>query len=395
MQAPILRGRRCSPAMALPQARRCARLFSPEGAYLNTATYGLPPRTAIEATSPPTSGATDGPGSPAGTSSVGRARAAFARLARVEHGDVAIGSAVSAFAASSARRCRPARASSARRATSRACSSRSSRRGAAARGARPARAARRGARAASRPRRVLRGAERRRADRRPRRDRRRGRRPRRAHVRRHDAVRGWLPLDHGASTTRHARPTSGCSSPRGTAYFTLRPELRDELLPHDAGWYAGEDPSTTYYGAPLRLAADARRFDLSPAWHCWVGAAPAVELFAELGLAAIGRHDVAIANRLPGGLGQPPGDSAIVSAGGLPAGRRRRGSGRRASWRRAAAARYGSPATSTRRRTTSSARSPGAQAVDDVRAVALVVGFSRRSCRASPSRAARPCSRAA
>ena len=44
-------------------------------------------------------------------------------------------------------------------------------------------------------------------------------------------------------------------APRGTAYFTLRPEHRDSLLPHGAGWYAGDDVPASYYGAPLRLAA--------------------------------------------------------------------------------------------------------------------------------------------
>ena len=91
--------------------------------------------------------------------------------------------------------------------------------------------------------------------------------------------------------------------PRGTAFFTIRPERRDELVPHAAGWYAGEDPASSYSGAPLRLAADARRFDLSPAWLNWVGAAPALELLEEVGVGTIHAHDLRMANRLRAGLG--------------------------------------------------------------------------------------------
>ena len=71
--------------------------------------------------------------------------------------------------------------------------------------------------------------------------------------------------------------------PRGTAYFTINPALIDDLTPHHAGWYAGDDPWPSIYGGPLRLASDARRFDVSPAWHGWVAAAPAVRLLAQVG----------------------------------------------------------------------------------------------------------------
>jgi selenocysteine lyase/cysteine desulfurase len=130
---------------------------------------------------------------------------------------------------------------------------------------------------------------------------------------------GWLAVDCARFEYAVCAAYKWLLSPRGTAFFTLRPELRDELLPHAAGWYAGEEVSASYYGAPLRLAESARRFDVSPAWLNWVGAAEALALLEEVGIAAIGAHDVAMANRLRDGLGLPPGDSAIVSVGGLAA----------------------------------------------------------------------------
>ena len=92
------------------------------------------------------------------------------------------------------------------------------------------------------------------------------------------------------------------------------------LRPLHAGWYAGDDPWTSIYGTPLRLAKDARRLDISPAWLAWAGTVPALELLGEVGIATIQRHDVGLANRLRGRLGLPAGDSAIVTVaveGGL------------------------------------------------------------------------------
>ncbi len=94
-------------------------------------------------------------------------------------------------------------------------------------------------------------------------------------------------------------------SPRGAALWAVRPDALEHLVPQAAGWYAGEAPWDSCYGAPLRLAAGARRLDVSPAWLCWAGAAPALELLAELGVPAIAAHDLALAARLRAGLGQP------------------------------------------------------------------------------------------
>lgn len=124
---------------------------------------------------------------------------------------------------------------------------------------------------------------------------------------------GWLPVDAGRVAFTVCGGYKWLLSPRGTAYLTVRPEAMDDVLPHTAGWYAGEHPWTSIYGSPLRLAPDARRFDVSPAWHAWVGAAPAVELLERLGAPALHRHGVGLANRFRDGVDLPPGDSAIVS----------------------------------------------------------------------------------
>jgi selenocysteine lyase/cysteine desulfurase len=124
---------------------------------------------------------------------------------------------------------------------------------------------------------------------------------------------GWLPLDASRFTAVVAGGYKWLCHPRGTAFMTVAPRLRERLVPLAAGWYAGENPWETCYGTPLRLAADARRFDVSPAWFNWHMAATALEAFEQLGVARIHEHDVALAARLRSGLGLEPHGSAIVS----------------------------------------------------------------------------------
>jgi selenocysteine lyase/cysteine desulfurase len=123
---------------------------------------------------------------------------------------------------------------------------------------------------------------------------------------------GWLPVE----ALRFAYVCAGAYkwllSPRGTAFLAVRPDAAERLVPHTAGWYAAQDPWASCYGGPLRLGAGAKRFDVSPAWICWAGTAPALECVAGIGVAAIGAHDLALAARLREGLALPPSDSAIV-----------------------------------------------------------------------------------
>ena len=124
---------------------------------------------------------------------------------------------------------------------------------------------------------------------------------------------GWLPVDASRFAYTACGGYKWLLSPRGTAYFTISPALIGELTPHYAGWYAGDNPWSSIYGGPLRLASDARRFDVSPAWHAWVAAAPAVQLLAQVGTPSLHRHALGLANRFRAAIGLEPADSAIVS----------------------------------------------------------------------------------
>lgn len=124
---------------------------------------------------------------------------------------------------------------------------------------------------------------------------------------------GWLHRDWAAADVVAVGAYKWLMAPRGVAYAYFAPAVRDRFRPLQAGWYAGDDPHTSYYGLPLRLAEDARRFDVSPAWFCFVGQAPALRILLDVGVDRINAHNVGLANRFRAGLGLAPSDSAIVS----------------------------------------------------------------------------------
>lgn len=123
---------------------------------------------------------------------------------------------------------------------------------------------------------------------------------------------GWTSIDASRFDMTSAGLYKWLCSPRGSGFFSVAPHLWDRMAALAPGWYAGQDPWTSTYRAPLRQADDARRYDVSPAWLCWEGAAPALELLAGLEPDTIGAHNIGLANRFRSGLGMPSGDSAIV-----------------------------------------------------------------------------------
>ena len=148
---------------------------------------------------------------------------------------------------------------------------------------------------------------------------------------------GWLPFDAASVDYAVCGGYKWLLNPRGTAYFTVRPDLLDGLVPVNAGWYAGEDVWASIYALEPVLARSARRLDVSPAWLSWVGAVPALELLGAVGVEAIHTHNVALANAFRAGLGREPGPSAVVAVRAAGAAERLEDAGLRVAGRAGAA----------------------------------------------------------
>lgn len=124
---------------------------------------------------------------------------------------------------------------------------------------------------------------------------------------------GWLPTDRLDADLVVCHAYKWLSAPRGAAFAAFSPRAVDELTPLTAGWYSGADPWASCYGPELHLADGARRFEVSPAWHAWAGAEPALAFAASLDLEGVRAHDVGLANAFRAELGLEASDSAIVS----------------------------------------------------------------------------------
>ncbi|WP_199237293.1 aminotransferase class V-fold PLP-dependent enzyme [Kribbella antiqua] len=124
---------------------------------------------------------------------------------------------------------------------------------------------------------------------------------------------GWLPLTVDGIDALVAHTYKWMMSPRGATLGYLSPRLQERCRPSAAGWYAGADVHGSYYGTRMELAPGARKFDQSPAWFSFVGAAPALELIEQIGVETIHRHNLELANEFRAGLNLPPSNSAIVS----------------------------------------------------------------------------------
>ncbi|MEV5479975.1 MULTISPECIES: aminotransferase class V-fold PLP-dependent enzyme [Streptomyces] len=129
---------------------------------------------------------------------------------------------------------------------------------------------------------------------------------------------GWMPLDANQYTFLICHAYKFIGAPRGAVFMAIQQDMIEKLLPHSANWCAGEDPSKSLYGPPLRLANDARRHDSSPAWLSWLGAVPALKLIEKIGVHTINRHGIGLANDFREGMGMPRGQSPIVSVRGIP-----------------------------------------------------------------------------
>ncbi|MDX3312602.1 aminotransferase class V-fold PLP-dependent enzyme [Streptomyces sp. NPDC054884] len=133
---------------------------------------------------------------------------------------------------------------------------------------------------------------------------------------------GWLPTDAGAYDFSAAVSYKWLLGPHGAAFLVV-PEDFGGLSPILAGWVAGEDPWDSCYGPVSELARSARQFDLTHALFSYAGLRRSLELVEEIGVEAIGAHDVALADRFRAGLAAlgreplPAPGSAIVSVPGL------------------------------------------------------------------------------
>jgi selenocysteine lyase/cysteine desulfurase len=101
---------------------------------------------------------------------------------------------------------------------------------------------------------------------------------------------------------------------RGTAFLYVRRDRLDDLTPTHANWRGAADPWGTFFGGPLTLADDASRFNVSLAWLPWVGTVESLRLIAGWHRDGVLRESVALAGRFAEAIGLEATGSSLVCA---------------------------------------------------------------------------------
>ncbi len=124
---------------------------------------------------------------------------------------------------------------------------------------------------------------------------------------------GWLDTDASAVDFYLCHAYKWLMSPRGSAFMAVRRDRLPRIIPLHAGWWATDDPNGNLFGLPNRISrTTARRLDSSPAWFSWVGTAAALEAIERIGIDTIEAHDMRLARRFCAELGLPAPQSPIV-----------------------------------------------------------------------------------
>lgn len=124
---------------------------------------------------------------------------------------------------------------------------------------------------------------------------------------------GVHPIDASVFDATVCHAYKWLCSPRGVAFLTINERLGQQVTPTQAGWYAGDSVWESCYGPAMQLAPSARRFDVSPAWPAWIGAEPAIRLFASLDIGEIWTRASGLGAALCQSLGIPQQRQAIVT----------------------------------------------------------------------------------
>ena len=123
---------------------------------------------------------------------------------------------------------------------------------------------------------------------------------------------GALPVDLRGVDYLACSAYKWIPAPRGMCFLYVRPDRLHEVEPWLAGWKSQSNWVDRYYGLPPDLFGDSRRLDTSLPWIVAAGAAPALELIRDLGVERIAEHDLALARRFAAELALPEPDAPIV-----------------------------------------------------------------------------------
>jgi selenocysteine lyase/cysteine desulfurase len=124
---------------------------------------------------------------------------------------------------------------------------------------------------------------------------------------------GWLPLSGASADVIVCSMYKWLCTPMGGAFMIMRPEVAERFRPVTPSWVAATDPMAAPYGTDFQRPVSGRKFDTVPNLISMIAARQSIAAIVGLGVEAINRHDVALANRFRAGIKKAPANSAIVA----------------------------------------------------------------------------------
>jgi selenocysteine lyase/cysteine desulfurase len=100
--------------------------------------------------------------------------------------------------------------------------------------------------------------------------------------------------------------------PRGVAFMSVRSDRRAALPAWNANWRTSERPWDRFFGGPLDLPDSAARFDVSLAWLPWIAAVESLRLIADWQSDGTLAGPVELAREMAERLGLPWGGASLV-----------------------------------------------------------------------------------
>jgi selenocysteine lyase/cysteine desulfurase len=126
---------------------------------------------------------------------------------------------------------------------------------------------------------------------------------------------GTLPVDVAGFDYVACSTYKWIPSPRGLSFLYVARDRLGEVEPWLAGWKSRRNWRGSYYGLPPDLADDARRLDTGLPWIIAAGTRPALELIADVGVERIAAHNLALARRFAAEIGLAEPAAPIVRVG--------------------------------------------------------------------------------
>jgi selenocysteine lyase/cysteine desulfurase len=99
---------------------------------------------------------------------------------------------------------------------------------------------------------------------------------------------------------------------RGCAFLYVRSDRLDDLEPTHANWRGAPDPWTRFFGGPLELADDAARFNVSLAWLPWIATVESLRCLVAWRRDGALDEVLALAGRFAHSLDREPTGASLV-----------------------------------------------------------------------------------